>query len=85
MSDSISVEGIIYTLRYHPEGGYGDEYTFICTLIKIGDIGYIQGAMGKFTPSIWRKIRNACVKLGLTEVHFERKINGKNRVKVIRK
>lgn len=84
--DSISLDAFAATIRYHPEGGYGSPYTFVCTLIKLGENGYIQGACGEFNSRVRRLIRKKMLELGITQITFDRiAANGYKRTKVIRK
>ena len=44
----IHLEPIVFTARLIRDGGqYGDEYTAVATVQKIGSVGYVSGCHGK--------------------------------------
>lgn len=83
LKDSVSVEGFAATLRYHPDGGYGSPYIFVCTLVRVGNVGYIHGGAGEFNARCRRLIRVKMLEMGITEIHFDRIANNSVRSKVL--
>jgi len=82
--DSVSIEPVVSILRYHPIGGFGDPWTFSCTLIKTADEITIDAATAdKFTPTIRRAINRALFEQGITKVRYLRIKNGKKRLVTI--
>lgn len=76
---AVSIEAITALIRYHPEGGYGDPYTFVATVSIDGDLAIIKGAMGQYTSKIRREIKEALQSIGVQRVEYERRNSGRTR------
>lgn len=76
---SVSLESITALLRYHPDGGYGDPYTFVATCVIDGHVATLKGAMGEYTPHVRREIAKALSSIGVRTVMYERRNAGGRR------
>lgn len=51
---------------------YGDPYEFACTVIRIGDTGFIFGAAGALSAEIRQAVREELKAHGITHVEWSR-------------
>lgn len=73
MSSSVSIELVTGILRYHPDGKYGDPYTFVCTVLLDNDTAIIKGAVGEYSRDVRERIKEALMDLGVEHVIYERR------------
>ena len=70
-------------LRVIPEGEYGDEYSFACTMTIHKGVARLFGITKPPALSDWRAMRDELPKLGVHTVIFHRLKKDGARVKVI--
>ena len=69
----IHLEPIVFTARLIRDGGqYGDEYTAVATVQKIGSVGYVSGCHGKINKRGGIQLGEQMEKLGMTEMKWRK-------------
>jgi hypothetical protein len=71
------LEYLVAVIRAGPEyKSYGNEYTFVCTVLFKGDEAFILGAVGEYNRETYRQIKKALVDIhGCKKIHWEKKNN----------
>ena len=69
----IHLEPIVFTARLIRDGGqYGDKYTAVATVQKIGSVGYVSGCHGKINKRAVIELGEQMEKLGMTEMKWRK-------------
>lgn len=79
---TVTIESFAEIVRYHPCGGYGSPFTFVCTLTVSGTEARAFGALGRrgtMTAKVRRAIAAALQAAGIELVTYERRSGGRKR------
>ena len=72
----IHLEPIVFTARLLPDGGeFGDDYTAVATVSKLGKTAYISamlGMEGKISKHAMMTFKHELEKFGMTRVKWSR-------------
>jgi len=68
----VHLEPIVFTVRAFKQGEYGDPYDAVCTLQKMGDVGYVSGCHGKLSHKTVRELGNVAARYGMTRIEWRR-------------
>ena len=67
----IHLEPIVFTARLLPKDGrYGDEYSAVATVQRMGNVGFVSACKGKINKQAVLDLGDELEKFGITELKW---------------